>query len=325
MDATIAAERPVLSVVMPVHHGERFIGHALSSIADQLPPAARHSVEVLILDMADDTPSVDIARTFSGRMRLRVMTRPDLRMWHEKTNVGVAQASADHVCWLHQDDFWLPGRFDAVRQWIAQAPKAALHIAPSLFVDAEGASLGPWCCPLDASGVVPRDIFLRRLLVQNFIAAPAPVFRKDAWLRCGGLDEALWYTADWDIWLKLAAQGETHFHEDALTAFRVHGASLTVSGSRDADDFARQMKIVLERHIALLDEAARKEIAPLAEASIAVNTALARAGAGDMSRLPRSLRAMILLGPSGLTAFLRDSRLMERVSARVRAKFRGSM
>lgn len=49
----------------------------------------------------------------------------------------------------------------------------------------------------------------------------------------------------------------------------------------------------------------------------------ARAGAGDMSRLPGSLRAMISLGPSGLTAFLRDSRLVERVGARVRAIFKG--
>ncbi|MXN75180.1 glycosyltransferase [Burkholderia sp. 4701] len=325
MDATIAAEKPVLSVIMPVHHGERFIGHALASIADQLPPTERHSVEVLVIEIASDTPSLDIARTFSDRMRLRIMMQPDLRMWHAKTNFGVMQASADHVCWLHQDDLWLPGRFDAIKSWIADAPAAALHIAPSLFVDAEGASLGRWHCPLDASGLVPHEVLVRRLLVQNFVAAPAPVFRKDIWLQCGGLDEDLWYTADWDIWLKLAMQGDTYFHADVLTAFRVHGSSLTVSGSRNVDDFARQMKTVLARHIAVLDEPTRKKIEPLAETSILINTALARAGAGDMSRLPGSLHALISLGPSGLTTLLRDSRLVERVSARVRAKFRGSM
>jgi hypothetical protein len=43
-----------------------------------------------------------------------------------------------------------------------------------------------------------------------------------------------------------------------------------------------------------------------------------------MSRLPGSLRAMISLGPSGPTAFLRESRPVERVGARVRAKFKGA-
>ncbi|MBP0591589.1 glycosyltransferase [Paraburkholderia sp. LEh10] len=325
MDVTISEDKPVLSVIMPVHHGERFISHALASVADQVPLSERKTVEVLVIEMADDSPSLEIARTFSDRMRLRVIVRPDLRMWHAKTNLGVLEATADHVCWLHQDDFWLPGRFNAVRKWIAEAPGAALHIAPSCFVDAKGASLGPWHCPFDASGPVPREKFLRHLLVQNFVAAPAPVFRKDAWLACGGLDETLWYTADWDIWLKLAGQGEAYFHEQTSTAFRVHGSSLTVSGSRDVDDFTSQLRIVLERHIAALSENARKTIGPLAETSVRINAALARAGMGDMSQLPGSLRAMISLGPLGLSKLLRDSRLVERVGARVRAKLRGSM
>jgi len=325
MDATISEDKPVLSVIMPVHHGERFIGHALASIADQVPPSEGKTIEVLAIEMANDSPSLEIARTFSDRIRLHLIVRPDLRMWHEKTNLGVSQAAADHVCWLHQDDFWLPGRFNTVRKWISEAPGAALHIAPSCFVDAKGASLGLWRCPFDATGPLPPEKFLRRLLVQNFVAAPAPVFRKDAWLHCGGLDENLWYTADWDIWLKLAGQGETYFHEEACTAFRVHGSSLTVSGSRDFEDFTSQLRIVLERHITALSETARKTIGPLAETSMRINAALARASAGDMSQLPGSLGAMISLGPFGLTQLLRDSRLVERVGARVRAKLRGSM
>jgi glycosyltransferase involved in cell wall biosynthesis len=325
MNLTISEEKPILSIVMPVHHGEHFIGNALASVADQISPAERLSVEILIIEDATNSSSLEIVRAFSERLQLHLLVRPDLQMWQAKTNFGVSQATSDHVCWLHQDDLWLQGRFEAVKSWVAAAPEAALHIAPSLFVDAEGASLGRWGCPFDAEGAIPRDLLFRRLLVQNFIAAPAPLFRKDAWLRCGGLDESLWYTADWDVWFKLAAQGETRFHREALTAFRVHGSSLTVSGSRNIDDFSEQMKIVLQRHMPVLDERARKEVAPLAETSILVNVAMARAGVGDLSRLPNSLGAMMSLGPRGLSAFLRDSRLVERAGARLRAKMRGSM
>ena len=190
-----------------------------------------------------------IVRDFADRLTLRPYARPDFPMWHAKTNFAAREARADHLCWLHQDDLWLPGRMKAVESWIAASPETPFHFAPSLFIGADGVTLGQWSCPIEKEGPQPRNALLRGLLVQNYIAAPAPIFRKDAWLRCGGLDENLWYTADWDVWLKLVAQGEACFHKEAATAFRVHGSSLTVAGSRDIADFVNQMRVVLERHI----------------------------------------------------------------------------
>ena len=53
-----------------------------------------------------------------------------------------------------------------------------------------------------------QRVVVERLLVQNFISMPAPLFSREAAIRVGGLDEDLWYTADWDFWLKLAAVGQ---------------------------------------------------------------------------------------------------------------------
>jgi biotin/methionine sulfoxide reductase len=39
----------------------------------------------------------------------------------------------------------------------------------------------------------------RARAMQNFIAVPAPLFAREAALRVGGMDAALWYTADWDF------------------------------------------------------------------------------------------------------------------------------
>ena len=87
------------------------------------------------------------------------------------------------------------------------------------------------------------------MLVQNFISMPAPLFSREAALRVGGLDEDLWYTADWDFWLKLAAVGKTIYVPRALSAFRIHPHSQTVERSTQTDDFRRQLAIVLEKHI----------------------------------------------------------------------------
>ncbi|MGA3402675.1 MAG: hypothetical protein ABSC95_25995, partial [Acetobacteraceae bacterium] len=156
-----------------------------------------------------------------------------------------------------------------------------------------------------------------------FVAAPAPVFRKAAWLACGGLDEQLWYTADWDIWLKLAASGPVFYHDELTTAFRIHNDSLTMTGSRSVADFTSQMKIVLDRHLVKV-RGYSKSVGRAARASIAVNAALASAAAGDLTGLPQALFEVARLGPAGLLRYVRDSRIVERSVPRMRARLRGA-
>jgi hypothetical protein len=313
------ASTPWLTVIIPSYCGERWIDASMSSIAAE----AAEGVEVLLIDGGPTVAARDIARRYSDRVRLRVFERCDLTSWHTKTNFGVETAESNHICWLGVDDLWLPGRAGAVRSWIDAAPQAPLHLAASAIVDRGGRRLGVWRCPLDANRELPSALVLERLLVQNFVAAPAPVFRRDAWLDCGGLDGNLWYTADWDMWLKLASRGPVYYHDRVTVGFRIHGGSLTVTGSRDAHDFAQQMRTVLYRHLGNIGGRAQ-DIEPAARASIAVNAALASASAGDLSGLLRAAAQVVRLGPAGIRRYLRDSRIVDRVAPRMRAKLAGA-
>lgn len=310
---------PWLTVVMPVHCGEEWIDITLASLAAE----ADSGVEVLLIDSSPTSATRDIARRYEDRLNLRIIVRTDLPMWPAKTNFGVEIAGAAHVCWLHQDDLWLPGRADAVRTWINDAPDAVLHLSSSAIVDGDGRVQGLWRCPFSGEGQLDTETLIERLLVQNFVAAPAPVYRKDAWLACGGLDEPLWYTADWDVWLKLAAAGRVRHHPVATTGFRVHGKSLTVTGSRNADDFTEQMQIVLDRHLPRLHRRAHI-VRRVSQASIAVNTALAGAALGNLAGLLPALGKVVALGPIGAYRYFRDSRILERVLPRLRAKLAGA-
>jgi glycosyltransferase involved in cell wall biosynthesis len=311
---------PWLSVVIPSYNGEAWIASALQSIAAQ----ADEGIEVLLVDGGPTRATCEIADTYSTRLRLRIFERPDLTSWQTKTNFAVDAAESAHVCWLGVDDVWLPGRVRAIRNWIDEAPDAYLHLAPTAIIDRDGRSIGMWRCPFSSEGLLQSGFVVERLLVQNFIGAPSPVFRKEAWLACGGLDVTLWYTADWDIWLKLVAGGAVYYHADVTVGFRIHGGSLTVTGSRDIAAFEEQMKIVLNRHLQgrrLTSVAVERA----ARASIAVNTALAIASSGKPLALVRALSAIFGLGPSGIRRYLRDSRLADRVLPRLRAKLAGSI
>ena len=327
MIADRSGEAPWLTVIMPTFcstkNGEQWFDATLRSLAAE--PV--DGIEIVMIDSSPTSAARDIAKRYEKRLNLRLFNRPDLSMWHTKTNFGVEIARAEHICWLHTDDLWLPGRAAAVRSWIAAAPLLPLHIAPCSIVNRDGVVLGTWRCPFGKSAVHSSQSVTERLLVQNFIAAPAPVFRKDAWVNCGGLDATLWYTADWDIWLKLAASGPVAYHDDVTTAFRVHGNSLTVGGTSDLADFERQMRIVFDRHLQAFSgcEARRsKMIERVGRASIAVNTALAAASTGSYRRLPGTVVQLLRLGPAGLGRYWHCSRIGERLLPRIRAGFHGA-
>lgn len=315
-----ALRKPFLSVVMPVHEGAEWIGATLESLAAE--PTDR--IEIIVLDSSPTSSTTEIVEQFIDRLPVRLLQRRDLVSWQTKTNFGAQLAEADHVCILHQDDLWLPGRVEAAARWLRSAPEAVLHLAPTVIVDRDGRRLGRWTCPLPTDEVLGTEFLLKRLLVQNFVSVPAPIFRRSNWLDCGGMDEKLWYTPDWDIWVKLAAAGPVVYHQDLTTAFRVHGNSLTMSGSRDAGEFRSQMQIVLERHLPRLPQSSRSQVERAARASIDVNVSLAAASGGSLKDLARAAGSVLSLGPVGIRRYLRDSRLRERAVSRLRAKLAGA-
>lgn len=313
-------EKPFLSVVMPVHEGAAWIDATLDSLAAE----PTDKLEIIVVDSSPTSTTAAIVERFAHRLPLRLLQRRDLVPWQTKTNLGVELAAADHVCILHQDDLWLPGRVEAAHRWLATSPEAGLHLAPTAIIDRYGRRIGRWNCPLPADEVLEAQFLLERLLVQNFVSVPAPIFRRAAWLACGGMDEKLWYTPDWDIWAKLASTSPVVYHDEITTAFRVHGSSLTVTGSRDVGELRAQMQIVMERHLSRLPASSRRRVEPVAGASISVNVLLAAASGGDLKALVRAARVVLSLGPAGMRRYFRDSRLRERVACRLRAKLTGA-
>ena len=299
---------PWLSIVMPVWNGERYLTEALQSIRQQ----GGSGFEVIAVDDGSTDSSPRILHSWEDLLPLRVVRRERGGNWVAATNVGLREARGVYACFLHQDDLWLPGRLGALEREAAYEPALILH--PALFVGPDGKRLGEWRCPL-AAGEVDPAFFAARLLVQNFVAIPAPAFRRDAALQNGGLDEALWYTADWDLWLRLASAGRIRYLRSAFAAFRVHSASQTVVRN-DLAERRRQLEAVLERHGAKASAGIRRA----ARFSLEVNVALAALAGGARPPWRPLLAALSRLGLAGTIRYLRDSRISERVGARLRLR-----
>jgi glycosyltransferase involved in cell wall biosynthesis len=309
-----------LSVVIPSHNGERWLAAALQSLVDQNEPG----IEVIVIDSSTDDASLRIVYSFANELAIRAERRLDLLSWMAKVNFAAEQAASDRICMLHQDDLWLPNRSVRLRKWLSTQPDGVMYLHASYIVDEFGRRLGTWRCPFpDGSAPVPTDMFVERLLVQNFVAIPAPTMRRDAFLKVGGLDDTLWYTADWDLYLKIAATGNVYYSSDILTCFRIHGNSLTVLGSRNLEDFREQHEIVQTRYIEHIAPKTRKATRRLSATSTDVNVALAAANNGKPVELITAALSILALGPRLMTKYFRYSRIIERLMPRLRARFAG--
>jgi len=307
---------PFLSVVMPVHNGENFIAAALESVRGQ----NAEGIELVVVDDGSTDRTVEIARDFAKSIAIRIISPGRIGNWVAATNLGLREATGEWVCFLHHDDLWLPGRIARLRAEMEKA-SGPLILHNAMFVGPDGQKLGPWTCPL-AEGVVPSDQFVERLLVQNFIAIPSPVFRRSAVIESGGLDEALWYTADWDLWLRLGTMGPVLFIAETLSAFRVHPTSMTVARKLSPGEWEHQLSTVLARHLTgwAAGKRHRKSVERAARASIAVNCLLAAASRKEPVRPARASLQLLALGPLGWHRYLRDSRIVERVQSRLKVQ-----
>ena len=308
-----------LSVLIPTYNGETYISHTLDSILHQNDS----SIECVIVDDGSTDNTLSLIETYKTRLPIRLICRERIGNWVANTNFALSYAKGDYVCFLHQDDIWLNNRLRIMKDIIDQYPESGLFLHATNFIDRKGNHLGVWRCPLQPipETITPK-IMTGKLLIQNFIPILAPIFKRELALKVGGLNETLWYTADWDLWLKISAICETVYYPHPLSGYRVQPASQTFVRSSFLEDFREQLETVFYSNLSLWNttESMRKKISKIGGFSLHVNTALAGVFHGKKVNLASLLLAYILLGPFGWLSYPKNSRIWERTYARVKAR-----
>lgn len=310
-----SAADPWLTVIIPTYNGAAYINNALGSLLQD----GCNGIECLVIDDGSTDSTIEIIKKYISLLDIKFIESERSGNWALNTNIALCQAAADHVCFLHQDDYWLPGRALQIRTMISEYPNCVLYVNSSLFVDCANKVIGGWSCPLPGKpNIVKSKFMLERLIVQDFIAICAPVFKRQQAIKVGGLDASLWYTADWDFWLKLAARGDSIYNPSPLTAFRVHNNSQTIRRSIQSSSFRFQLECVLERHFALNPWISSLRIR-VAHASVEINIFLACLYHGMRPEYFKVFSGFIFLGPIGWWIYFRDSRINQRIFARLKA------
>jgi glycosyltransferase involved in cell wall biosynthesis len=147
--------QPLVSVVIPVHDGERFLAEAIDSVLAQGYPRR----EVIVVDDGSTDGSAPIARARPVRYR-----RQPNRGVAAARNAGLAVAEGELIAFLDQDDMWLPGKLEAQVDFLLAHPAVDAVISPLEVALEPGASPLAWYQP-DAGMDVQLGVQLGALLV----------------------------------------------------------------------------------------------------------------------------------------------------------------
>ena len=311
----------LISVIICTYQGERFLEAALQSIADQQDAA----LEVIAIDDGSTDCTLEILRQFADRLPLKIIAGKRTGNWIVNTNRGLREARGDYIGFLHQDDLWAPGRLQALRKMIADFPDCSLFVHPSDYIDDAGRKVGCWSLPFPRRRQqIASGDFLERLLVQNLLAIPAPLFSRKLVQKAGTLREDLWFLADWEYWGRLAALSPAGICPDCLASFRIHKDSQTSTRSYDADDMRRQYHTVIDAIAGKCHQVSPKRLERARRAALLnceVSIMLAQLSHGARPEYSRVLKTAARLSPPAWQRFLRDSRIIPRLTSRLRVRF----
>ena len=280
-------DRPVWSVVIPAHQCADLVGRTVSSVLEQL--GERHDAEIIVVDDGStDHPEHAVAAVDpDGRV---VVERNDRALGAVANfNRCLRATRGRYVHLLHGDDIVFPGFYERMERALDE-PGIVTAVCRARYIDGH-----------DRSGVVTRheregsgrwDGVLHTLAVSNRIRPAAIVARRDAYEQVGGFRTDLPHAADWEMWMRLAAHGPVYFVDEALAAYRIHGASDTATRVRTGINI-RERREVLDDIVAYLPPSDRSAVRRKARGYsglYAVRTAGRSLRTGDVRAVAAQLR-----------------------------------
>lgn len=127
----MALELPInVSVVIPVHNGQKYLAQALESVLNQTVPPR----EIIVVDDESTDDSAKIASTYGAQVRYIKQSRAGAST---ARNRGVDESSGNYLAFLDADDFWLPTKIERQLPLIVDSVKTMVFCQLENFISPE--------------------------------------------------------------------------------------------------------------------------------------------------------------------------------------------
>jgi len=195
-------------VVTPNFNMAEYLAETIESVLVNLGPNDRY----FVVDGGSTDGSLDVLKRYEGRISHWV-SEPD-RGYADAVAKGFAMGASKYQCWIACGDLFLPGALDLARTVLEQTGADMLY-GDDFYIDEHGKLLQI------TSGNM--DNLAEMMLYGGWTPLQDACFWKtDIYTQIGGINPDIRYAADYDLFLRMAMQGQCIYTPHVFSAFRRH-------------------------------------------------------------------------------------------------------
>jgi glycosyltransferase involved in cell wall biosynthesis len=204
-------ELPRISIVTPTFNQGKFIDATIRSVLDQGYP----NLEYIIIDGGSTDESVDVIRRYEKHLTYWVSEKDSGAA--DAIRKGFTRATGEIFAYLNSDDLYLPGSLQTIGN-LMRDPSVDVAFGNMYWMDVDGNTIG--------ERRQTRFTRMGYLFGGSDLMQPATFWRRDLYLRCGGIDPSYSFTFDTDLFFRFVLN-EAHFKRvnKFLASFRIHSES----------------------------------------------------------------------------------------------------
>lgn len=208
-----AADQPLVSIVLPVYNGARFLPESLASVVAQIYP---HWELICVDDTSTDATPEVLAEWAAREPRIRVIRHEVNKRLPGALNTGFAAARGELLTWTSDDNHHRPHALETLVQRLRANPALDFVYSDYALMDEDGQITGLSVAPPPEGLITGKE------------GLPSFLYRRRVYERVGDYAADLFLAEDYDYWLRVIAAGFTlePMHE-ALYEYRRHASSLT--------------------------------------------------------------------------------------------------
>lgn len=225
---------PLVTVLMCVHDGERFVGEAIRSVLRQ----SWTDFEFLIVDDGSRDRTPEIIAAFQDP-RIRLLRNAQNLGLTRSLNRGLADARGTLVARQDADDVSHPERLEAQVAFLRSNPGVVLVGTQARTIDEHGRVSRP---PGSERASTDAGIRLQLMFDNAFVHTSVLFHRGIVWEELGGYDESYRTGQDFELWSRVAARYPVRNLARSLVDRGFHSGSM---GARYGTDHERGSRAIV--------------------------------------------------------------------------------
>ncbi len=230
----MSVEGPLVSIVMPVRNGERFLGRTLASALAQI----YSPIEVIVVDDGStDRTAALVKETADRDNRVRLFCTQQSGVAAAR-NFGVSHARGKLIAPLDADDLWHPEKVSRQVAVLKASPaKVGVVYCWCIHIDEDDFVMTPVRANSTAQGRVTSSLAEINILQTSSTA----LIKRASFDAVGGYDVNLKQAEDWKLYLALSDVCDFAVVPEHLVGYRQSAGSL----SRNVSSMAHSSELVM--------------------------------------------------------------------------------